>query len=99
MDESNDPIAILALVNLIFRYKDFAPGFSDKNYKDAWISIYYDEEFRNGDITEIRDIDNVVVFEHKDGIPGTTSVFRHGEWEYYLETLPGRLRKAKDERP
>lgn len=98
MDGSNNAVTILALVNLIFRYKSFAPGFSGNNYKDAWISIYYDGEFRNGDITEIRDIDGVVVFNHKDGIPGTTSIFRHGDWEDYLETLPGELKKAKNKR-
>ena len=98
MDGSNNAIAILALVNLIFRYKSFAPGFSGNNYKDRLISSYYDGEFRNGDVTEIRDVDGIVVFDHKDGIPGTTSIFRHGAWEDYLEALPGRLKEAKYER-
>ena len=98
MNGSNDSISILALVNLIFRYKDFAPGFSGNNYKDAYISIYYDGEFRKGDPTKIWDIDHVLVFEHENGIPGTTTVFRQGAWEDYLETLPGELKKAKYER-
>ena len=99
MDGSNDAIAILALVNLIFRYEKFNPEFSPKNYRDAKISIYYDGSFRNGDTTEITLCDdNTVVFCHKDGIPGHTTVFQHGDWEDYLESLPSKLKKAKNER-
>ena len=101
MDGSNDAITILALVNLIFRYEKFNPGFSPKSYKDEKVSIYYDGSFRKGDTTEITlcDDENTVVFSHKDGIPGHTSIFRHGDWEDYLESLPSKLKKAKYERP
>lgn len=98
MDGSNDAVAILALVNLVFSYAKTAPGFFHKNYRDAKLLIYYDGDFANGDTTEItlcNSRNGTVVFSHKNGIPGDTNIFRHGAWEDYLEALPGKLQKAK----
>lgn len=98
MNGNNDVLSILALVNLVFSYAKSAPGFFHKNYRDAKLLIYYDGDFSNGDTTEITLCDSpngTVVFSHKNGIPGDTSIFRHGAWEEYLEALPGKLQKAK----
>lgn len=101
MDRCNDSLSIMALVNSVFIYeKPFGQllGFSSPtDYEDSKIIIHYNGNYSHGEeaTISIRDSNETTVFKHTDGVPGCTTIFRHGAWEDYLEALPERFKKMK----